>query len=150
MTYEINSDFDQILLNSDYFDNGNQSVDLTVVHNCTTTYTFSIPVVDTLIELSPEDLGGDNTFNEGPFYFKLVIVQEDGTTITEYLCRYIQPEGCTYIDLFKDQDNMDKILALKGLETINSCEQCSCTNACLFYATLTETECTNDCTCGCS
>lgn len=149
MTYEINSDYDQILLNSEYLDNLNQSVTLTIVQNCTTTTEIDVDVADTLIEIEPTDLAQTITFTESPYYFKLEIVQEDGTLVTEYLCKYIQPDGCTYISLFKDKVNLDKILALKGLETINTCEQCSCTNACVFYATLTETEC-NDCTCGCS
>lgn len=149
MTYEINSDYDQILLNSEYLDNTNQSVTLTIVQNCTTTTVIDVDVADTLIEITPTSLSQTTTFTESPYYFKLEIVQLDGTLVTEYLCKYIQPDGCTYISLFKDKANMDKILALKGLETINTCEQCSCTNACLFYATLTDSTC-NDCTCGCS
>lgn len=149
MTYEINDAFNQIIINSDNFDNTNQSVKLTVVVNCSTSKTITIPVVDTLIELEPSDLGQTDVFSESPYYFKLEIVQADGTVITEYMCKYIQPDECAYLDLLSDKKNMDKILALTALQTLNSCERCSCSDACLFYSILTDSNC-NDCTCGCS
>ena len=149
MTYEINSDYDQILLNSDNLDNTNQTVILTVTLNCTTDHIIEVPVVDTLIEIVPVDLGQKVIFTESPYKFKLVITQADGTIITETLCKYIQPDECAYLTLYTDKTNMDKILSLTALQTINTCEQCSCVDACLFYSVLTETPC-NDCTCGCS
>lgn len=149
MTYEINSDFDQIILNSTYLVNTNQTVTLSITKNCTTTTIMDIDVVDTLIEITPEDIAQVDIFLESPYYFKLVIVQEDGTIITETLCRYIQPDPCEYIDLYKTTDNMEKILAHQALLMLNDCDQCSCSGACLFYANITEISC-NDCTCGCS
>lgn len=148
MTYEINDTFDQIILNSEYLVNTNQSATLTVVQNCTTTYTIDVDTAATLIELVPTDFNQEDQFSESPYYFKLEIVEEDGTIRKEYLCKYIQPDACNYISLYSDTANMEKILAHQALLTINECEQCSCTNACLFYATLNESSC-NDCSCEC-
>lgn len=149
MTYEINNDFDQIILNSTNLVNTNQMVTLTVTKNCESTTTIDVDTAATLIELVPADLSQEDLFQEGPYYFKLEVKQDDGTIVKEYLCRYIQPDACTYIDLYKTTADLEKVLAHQALLQLNECEQCSCTDACLFYETLNNTNC-DDCTCGCS
>ena len=153
MTYTINDDCSVINLNSDYLTATNQTVNLHWIKNCTGAASkISISVLASSIQLSPSDLEETTTFSDGVYYFKLEIVQEDGSMIEESLCRFVNcTSSCLMIPTYKETDliSVVKQLAFEALLASNNCTSCSCSDLCLLYNNTGLTDIDND-DCGCN
>lgn len=153
MNFIINDDCTIITLQSTNLISTNQTVNLFWNKDCSAvTSKISISVLASMIQLAPEDLNSTETFTDGVYYFKISIVQEDGTTIEESLCRFINcASSCLMLPVYKLTDiaSIQKQLAFEALIASNNCTSCSCSDLCMLYNNTGLTTITND-NCGCN
>lgn len=153
MTYTINSDCNIITLDSDYLIPTNQVVNLFWSINCGSTLSkISISPSASMIQLDPSDLGGGDTFVDGVYYFKISITDEDGGTVEESLCKFVNcASSCLMLPVYKQTDSaaMIKQLAFEALLASSNCTSCSCTDLCSLYNNTGLTTIDND-DCGCN
>ncbi len=159
MTATVNSTCETITITSDYFDPTNISVTLNVTINCGAEYIITADSADTEIVVDQAALGleGGN-LEDGIYYLKLTIVQENTDLVIESSCKFI---NCTTTCLMqdtmnaaaqKDPDAIIRALAFHALVASNSCTSCACADLCTLYTTATSNCYSNDTTnpCGCS
>ena len=153
MTYTINSDCSIISLDSDYLSPSNQSVNLFWDKNCSGTVgKISVNTVASLIQVDPADLGEGATFSDGVYYFKISVIQEDGSIVEESLCKFVNcNSSCLMLPVYKltDSTSLLKQLAFEALLAANSCSTCSCSDFCTLYTATGLTTIDND-DCGCN
>jgi len=153
MTLTVNSDCTSISILSDNLSATNQTVNLFWSKNCsTTTSKISISTAASVVQLAPEDLDSADTFSDGVYYFKLVITQEDGTTVEESICRFVNcASSCLMLPVYKltDSASILKQLAFEALLASTNCTSCTCADLCMFYTNTGLTTIAND-DCGCN
>lgn len=160
MNITISSTCEDVTLESEYLSGDNQSVVVTVQINCDEEYIIEgVTVDDTEIVITQDslDLTGD-TLEDGIYYFKIVVVQEDGTEVTESKCAFINcGVNCLLLDTFKaigtDTDATTRALLFFALQAAQDCTDCACADLCYLYNLITEENCTSSnvsSPCGCS
>lgn len=157
MTITIAEDCASINIVSPNFAEDNQSATLTVTLNCTTTYD-DIDITDSSDDynLDPEALDIDElTLADGIYTLTLVTVDAEGNSTTEQKCVFVNcSTTCDMVDTALDlstEENMIKAISFHALTLAADCVDCSCTNLCTLYSTVTDETCvTNDSPCGCS
>lgn len=153
MTYTINSDCTSISITSTYLSPVNQTVNLFWDKNCSGSLNkISINTSASIIQLDPTDLSQADTFSDGVYYFKLSIIQEDGSTVEESLCRFINCQSsCLMLPTYKliDHESIVKQLAFEALLASNLCTSCTCSDLCTLYNNTGLIPTIND-DCGCN
>lgn len=158
MTLTLNDDCVSVLLESEYLDPLNQSVSLGVTINCDTEYTISVDVNDTDITVDPTALELDlDALEDGVYYFELTVVQENGTTVKESVCKFINcGTTCLMLDSFTsaasgNKDALIRALAFQALVVSDGCTSCACSDLCELYNATDLVNCeSNASNCGCS
>lgn len=159
MTLTLNENCESILIESEYFNSDNQSMTLSVTYNCTTAYTdIEIDVEETDYTLDPTALSLDaDELVDGIYYIVLVTVQEDGSTITESACKFVNcGTTCDMLSVFTavaeggTEEEINRALAFYALTLSDACTSCACADLCTLYNTATQTTCNNDNPCGCN
>lgn len=154
MTITINDTFTEVTITSSILTETNASVKLTVSYNCTTEYdelSFDSDV-DPLI-VTAEDLGLES-FVDGVWGFKLVVVDESDNTLTELKCKFFnQNSSCLMLETYKDIENEDsliKVLSFEALLIADQCNSCSCDDMCDLYNSTGLNPNSNVTNCGCT
>lgn len=153
MTYTINDSCTIISIDSDYLVPTNQVVNLFWSKNCGTLEKVSISPAASLIQLNPSDLNESGTFSDGVYYFKISITTDEGGTVEESLCKFVNcTSSCNMLTVYKSskEDDMLKVFAFEALLASNDCEQCSCSDLCMLYNNTGLNDTTNDSDCGCN
>lgn len=158
MTLTVESDCSSILIESDYFNSDNQSMTLTVTYACGTAYDdIEIDVNELNYTFTPEDIDLEDTLADGIYYFVLVTIQEDGTTVTESACKFINcSTTCDMLEVFTSvaaggtEEEITRALSFYALTLSDNCTSCACADLCTLYNTATQTTCDNASPCGCN
>lgn len=129
MTATLAAECVDIEIASDFLALTNQTNELRVVINNTTTYE---PVIDadiTSLTIDSELLGLEaEALANGVYYIELITTDEDGTIVTESTCIAVLCDlACDMVELYSDSANFEKVLAYEGLLAAQDCITCSCT-----------------------
>lgn len=141
MTITVSEDCMTVTLDSTYLAVDNQQVELTVIKNCSTEYEVAIDVTEEEIIINNERLGlaADEPIEDGVYNFRLKITQNEGATVEESICKFINcGSDCLMVSVFnnigKDEDCTAKAMAYYALKLADQCSGCSCADLCTLYA----------------
>ncbi len=138
-------------IDSDLFLSNDQSQKVTITHNCTTVYDqITMAVSNAARNVTLDNLDIDE-LPVGPFTVYLAVTNNAGVLNEETSCVvYFGDLLCDMLPLYKNTDNIDRVLAFEALKFVNDCMSCSCSVACELYnaATNTTTNATTGCGCG--
>lgn len=156
LTLTLSDDCTELVIESEYQADDNQSVTLTVTLNCTTTYDdIDIDVEDADYTLDADSLELDE-LEDGVYTIKVVTVDVNGEVYTEIQCILIDCGlDCDMLDVYQDitdEDNIVKALSYHALKAMEACAPCTCADWCTLYNVATGIDdCVeNDSSCGCS
>lgn len=124
----------------------NQSVTLEITINDTDTYSLSIdPDTVDPYDIIADDLGLEE-FPSGIYFFKLMIQQSNGSSVTETVCLPVLCNlQCELNTLYLDTKNFNKIIAFEALKASAGCFDCSCATMLKLYGVINP----NITDCGC-
>lgn len=129
--------------------NTNTSVKLTMQYACDKEWEKTIETSVTSIVLTPTDFDTEDFVADGIYYFKLEIVNNVGTTITETKCKFINcVTTCKLLDSYKNND-CERTMAFFALLASDDCPDCACADLCLLYNIATNNPCEDVKPCGC-
>lgn len=159
MVITVNEDCTEVTLTSDILLITNQSVEVTVTYNCTTDYVVTFDATTDPIVITPSDVSMTDSFTDGVYNFKLVVVNVSDAILTESKCQFINCNStCLMLDTYKDLSSTDKdtaaaalikVLSFEALLLANNCSSCSCTSMCALYNATGLDPNTNATDCGC-
>lgn len=155
MTITINEDCTGVLINSDYFDPTNQSMTLAITQNCDAEYEVDVDVELGEYTVTPEDVDTTEFVPDGVYRFVLTTVQEDGTTVEESKCIFVNcTSACLMTEAFlnvgNDIDCTIKAMAYHALVAAADCPGCTCQDLCTLYNATGLNGTTDATSCGCS
>lgn len=152
MILTLNGDCSQITLQSSSLNGSNISNTLTVSINEGTPINITIGSAITTFNFTASSIA-ETELKSGTYEFLLTSTLADTTVETDLGCTVLL---CEYecdtdtLALYKDSNNIDKILALEGLKNFNGCTTCGCTLANTLFAAFTNTTTTDASSCGCN
>lgn len=153
------TDCSDLVITSTNLNLDNQSVTLAIKINCEKEYAINVPVDAEDYTVVPEDIEMKDFITDGIYGFTLTIVQEDGTTVIETECKFIDcVSSCTMVETFSNpsgcSDCLLKTLAFNALKVAEDCTTCNCNTMCTLFNTVFSKDCvtttTNVTNCGCS
>jgi hypothetical protein len=156
MTTTITENCASIIIESEYLVSTNQSVTLNVTINCDKEYLVNIDSENEEITVSNLTLGlEDILLSDGVYYLLLTIIDEEGTTIQQSRCVFVNCDTCAMLETAKqaakgDCDSMIAIMAYQALLNSQDCTSCACVDLCLLYKATNLIDCEYVKPCGCN
>lgn len=120
---------------------------LTITVNCDTSYEIDVDddnvnlnTVDGRYEITPDDVGLTTSIDDSIYYIELTkTVTATGSTVSSYSCIFVDCElKCKLFDYLATHLESDIVKFYERLTDLNTCGDCECQAACVFYCKLQE------------
>ena len=145
------ADCTSVLINSSNFNTNNRSNTLSVSVKGGTPKVLTLGASITNYVFNAASLGLTELV-DGPYEFILSSVLLDFSKSSDLGCTVLL---CSYecasdvLELYKNADNLEKVLAFEGLKNVTECETCGCDLANNLFNIFTNEPTTNANSCGC-